>query len=109
MGIIEVMICPKSMFERKDNFENLLQCKWKIVIIDEFHAFKNEKGHLATNLRMMRDTIECVVVGLTGTIMQNHHKELWNLIDLASKNFLGPWSEFEAKYARPIKLARYVK
>lgn len=104
-GLAEVMVCPRSMFERKDQFDQILQCKWKIAIIDEFHVFKNEKGHLATNLRTMRDALACVVVGLTGTIMQNHHKELWNLIDLASKDYLGSWADFEARYAKPIKLS----
>ena len=77
-------------------------------MIDEFHTFKNEKSHLAKNLTIFRDKLSCVVIGLTGTLMQNDHKELWTLIDLTSKGYLGTWKEFEKKYANPIKWSRYV-
>lgn len=107
-GTAEVLVCGQSMIQGKQGFLalNSLKVKWKLVIVDEFHTFKNENKQLASNLRAMRDTHQCVVVGLTGTVMQNNHKELWNLVDLAAKGHFGPWSQFELEYARPIMLSR---
>jgi SNF2 family DNA or RNA helicase len=105
-GISEIMICSMAMLSRKEDFKLISSCKWKLVVVDEFHQFKNERGHLSTNLRSLKQQRQCVVIGLTGTVMQNDHKELWNLVDLAAKDFLGSWSQFEAQYAKPIKLAR---
>jgi SNF2 family DNA or RNA helicase len=107
IGINEILICPKSMFERREHFDKFLLISWKIVVIDEFHQFKNETSHLAVNLRSLRDKLGCKVIGLTGTLMQNDHKELWTLIDLISKNFLQSWGEFKKEFAQPIKLSRY--
>jgi SNF2 family DNA or RNA helicase len=109
-GIAEVLVCGDSTIQGVESFHALdsAKLKWKIIIVDEFHKFKNETKHLATNLRRMRDRHGCVVLGLTGTLMQNNHKELWNLVDIVAKGFLGPWSQFEEEYAKPIQLSRYV-
>jgi SNF2 family DNA or RNA helicase len=105
-GISEIMICSMAMLARRDDFELISAISWKLVVVDEFHQFKNERGQLSRNLRDLKQQRNCVVIGLTGTVMQNDHKELWNLIDLAANNFLGSWTEFELKYAKPIKQSR---
>lgn len=107
-GIAEVLICGDSTIQGVDSFTALDSAKvtWKIIVVDEFHKFKNETKHLATNLRRMRDRHGCVVLGLTGTLMQNNHKELWNLVDIVAKDFLGPWLQFEEEYAKSIQLSR---
>jgi DNA excision repair protein ERCC-6-like 2 len=107
-GVAEVLVCAHSMIKDMKGFQalNSARVRWKVIIIDEFHTFKNEIKNLAKNLRAMRDFHRCVVVGLTGTVMQNEHKELWNLVDIVAKDHLGPWSQFEMDFSRPIKLAR---
>ena len=49
-----------------------------------------------------------LVVGMTGTLMQNNHAELWNLIDLVETDYLGDWNSFKIHYEQPIKHGRYV-
>lgn len=107
-GVAEILVCGQSMIQNVKGFSalNSANVRWKIVIIDEFHTFKNETKHLATNLRNMRDRHGCVVLGLTGTLMQNNHKELWNLVDIVAKDFLGPWNQFNDDFALPIQLSR---
>jgi len=106
-GMAEVLVCGHSMFQSDARFRDLLGANWKIVIVDEMHRFKTENGHLAKNLRFLRDKLGCVVIGLTGTLMANKHKELWSLVDCAVKNYLGPWKDFEFEVEKPIKFARY--
>lgn len=106
-GMAEVLICGHSMLQSDNRFRDLFGANWKIVIVDEFHQFKTETGHLAVNLRFLRDKLGCLVIGLTGTIMANKHKELWSLVDCAVKDYLGSWTEFELAVAKPIQFARY--
>jgi len=80
-GEAEVLLCAKSLFTGDAAFQ-VLACKdsgikWKLIIVDEFHGFKNVDGKLAINLRTLRDQCNSVVIGLTGTLMQNNHAELW--------------------------------
>lgn len=107
-GVAEVLVCGHSMIGSSKHFQALKAAKvqWKVVIVDEFHVFKNVNKNLATNLRAMRDVHQCIVVGLTGTVMQNAHNELWNLVDIVAKDHLGPYTQFDMEYARPIKLSR---
>ena len=76
-GGAEIMLVAKSMLMRDNNFLPLLEVKWKLIIIDEFHNFKNVKGILSKNLRKLRDEHNAIVVGLTGTLIQNDHEEFW--------------------------------
>lgn len=76
-GDCEILLCANSMFSQDAGFADILTIPWKIVVIDEFHMHKNEKGRSAINLRCLRSQNECVILGLTGTLMQNNHKELW--------------------------------
>jgi SNF2 family DNA or RNA helicase len=47
-----------------------------------------------------------LVLGMTGTLMQNNHGELWNLIDLVETDYLGDASTFKYHYEQPIKHGR---
>jgi SNF2 family DNA or RNA helicase len=72
-GVAEVLICPKSLFMQDSDFRKLSAVPFKIIIVDEFHLFKNKKGKMAMHLRSIRDEQSALVVGLTGTVMQNRY------------------------------------
>ena len=40
--------------------------------------------------------------------MQNHHIDLWTVIDLVQPNHLGSWDDFEDLISRPMRIGRYV-
>lgn len=107
-GTAEVLVCAHSQIQDNEAFHRLKDAnvKWKAIIGDELHLFKNEDAVKTRNLRALRDQHACVIIGLTGTLMQNEHKELWNLADIVAQGHFGPWQQFEAEFARPIKLSR---
>jgi len=105
-GRAEVLIAAKSLFQEKSGAKDLNEISWKLVIIDEFHTFKNKAGKLSEHLRMLKADHRPLVLGMTGTLMQNDHKELWNLIDLVETGYLGTWEEFKQDTAQAIKLGR---
>lgn len=46
------------------------------------------------------------MIGMTGTLMQNDHSELWNLVDLVETDYLGDYKAFKDQVSIPIKIAR---
>jgi SNF2-related domain len=78
LGSVEILVASHSRIQSDESATSLREIPWKLVIIDEFHKMKNVKSCLAQNLRLLRDAHDdTVLLGLTGTMMQNDHKELW--------------------------------
>jgi SNF2 family DNA or RNA helicase len=107
-NVHEIMLCTNALFARPEHMTVLQKIPWKLIVIDEFHEFRNVDSMWAKNLRNLREYTPCPVIGLTGTLMQNNHKELWNLIDLVEPNYLGDYRTFQSEVETPIKHARYV-
>ena len=105
IGLHDVLLCGKSMLSPK-NYQPLLNVQWKLVVIDEFHEYKNRNTNSFMCLEELRNTAKCPLIGLTGTLMSNAHKELHTLIDLVQPGLLGEWKEFNTEYSRPIMLSR---
>lgn len=104
----EILLCSRSLFAEDSTLPSLMKLEWKLIVVDEFHTFKSEKGRLATNLRRLTSHSHARVAGLTGTLMQNNHEELWNLLDLARPGVVGDKKHFIATIGNPIKNAEYV-
>lgn len=69
------------------------------IIIDEVHAFKNQKGARGKSLSETTDKFQNVW-GLSGTPMENDAREMYNLIDTITggKHELGSMKEFQDNY-----------
>lgn len=69
------------------------------IVIDEVHAFKNQKGKRGTALAETTDKFKNVW-GLSGTPMENDAREAYSLIDTVTggKHELGSMKEFTDNY-----------
>lgn len=105
-GMAEVLICGRALFSQPESFALINTVLWKLVVVDEFHEYKNQKGRSHVCLELLKSHSKCPMIGMTGTLMQNSHKELWNLINLAQPGLLGDWKSFHTHTSRPIMLAR---
>jgi DNA repair and recombination protein RAD54B len=107
VGIDDILLCGKSMLSQKEFFPPLLSVSWKLIVVDEYHEYKNTKSVSHKALAKLRNnSTSCPLIGMTGTLMSNTHKELFNLIDLVHPGLLGTWKEFTKEFSRPIMLAR---
>lgn len=68
-----IMIAAKSLLVRQSDFDNLLSADWKLIFVDEYHEFKNDKSQSYKLLEQLRDDMSCPIVGMTGTLMQVTH------------------------------------
>jgi superfamily II DNA or RNA helicase len=79
--------------------EKLAQLEFEVIIFDEIQHIKNKKTdvHAAAAFLNAR-----VVIGLTGTPLENSVHDLKAIFDICLPEFLGPDSVFKKEYADPI-------
>lgn len=80
--------------------ETLTAKKWNIICLDEAHTIKNRETK--TSACAMKLQAENRVI-LTGTPIQNHLGELWNLFQFINPGLLGSYDLFQQKYITPIE------
>ncbi len=80
--------------------EKLARIKWATVILDEAQAIKNfatKRSKAAMNLDAGFRLIT------TGTPIENHLGELWNLFRFINPHLLGSWRRFQERFASPVE------
>lgn len=80
----------------------LLEIKWQVLIIDEAHFIKNDEAKRTQAVMRLGKYPEHVIV-ITGTPIENRHKELFNLIKLAHPGLFPNKFRFLHKYCDPKK------
>ena len=64
-GLDFILIAGKSLFTRAADYDQLATVEWKLVIVDEFHEFKNGKSQGYMRLADIRDNSGCPIIGMT--------------------------------------------
>ena len=80
--------------------DDLTDREWNVVCLDEAHTIKNANTKMskaAMRLQAQRRVI------LTGTPIQNHLAELWNLFQFINPGLLGSAEQFKKKFILPIE------
>lgn len=73
----------------------LCRIEWNVACLDEAHQIKN-RNTLASDAAMHLKAKSRIV--LTGTPIQNHVGELWNLFQFMNPGMLGEWFSFKARW-----------
>ncbi len=74
--------------------------EWNIVCLDEAHNIKNRGTKTSAACMMLQARYRLI---LTGTPVQNHLGELWNLFQFINPGLLGSYEQFHQKYILPIE------
>ncbi len=77
----------------------LQRTHWDVVILDEAHLVKNQK---TATYRAACKLSAHMRLGLTGTPMENHLRELKNLFDFLLPGYLGSDGYFQRTFLTPI-------
>ena len=80
--------------------EYITQKDWNVVCLDEAHIIKNRGAK--TSAAAMKIQAKNRVM-LTGTPVQNHLGELWNLFQFVNPGLLGGYEHFYQKFIVPIE------
>lgn len=69
--------------------------KWNVACLDEAHQIKNRTTRMSQAAMALNAGSRII---LTGTPVQNHLGELWNLMQFINPGLLGSWTHFKDKY-----------
>lgn len=81
------------------DWRSLQRTHWDVVILDEAHLVKNQK---TATYRAACKLSAHMRLGLTGTPMENHLRELKNLFDFLLPGYLGSDPYFQRTFLTPI-------
>lgn len=80
--------------------DDITQKHWNVACLDEAHIIKNRGAKTsAAAMKIQADNR----VMLTGTPVQNHLGELWNLFQFVNPGLLGGYEHFSQKFIVPIE------
>lgn len=76
--------------------------QWNVICLDEAHSIKNASTKTSAVCMRLQGQHRLI---LTGTPIQNHLGELWNLFQFINPGLLGSQEQFTRKYIKPIEEA----
>jgi len=95
----DVLLTTYGLFVTEN--EALCGKQWNTVCLDEAHVIKNRQTKTSASVMKLQATHRII---LTGTPVQNHLGELWNLFQFINPGLLGSHEQFHQKYIVPIEL-----
>lgn len=80
--------------------EHISQKEWATAVLDEAHTIKNRATKMSAAVMQLRAANRII---LTGTPIQNHLGELWNLFRFINPGLLGSFDSFRSRFVTPIQ------
>lgn len=80
---------------------HLHEKKWSTIVLDEAHVIKNRETKMSKAAMKLSGEFRLI---LTGTPLQNHLSEIWNLFEFINPGLLGSFQSFTARFIMPIEL-----
>ena len=81
--------------------ETLLTSRtWNTIVLDEAHTIKNRETKMSQSAMKLKADFRLM---LTGTPLQNHVSEMWNLMQFANPDLLGSFADFTNRFLLPIE------
>ena len=93
LDVNDVLIISYGLVQ--SNPELLASRSWNMVILDEAHAIKNSKSIRSKAVMKLDAKFRLIT---TGTPIQNHLGELWNLFQFINPGMLGSHEQFVRKF-----------
>lgn len=80
--------------------EQLCSKQWATIVLDEAHTIKNRETKMSQAAMKLKGDFRLL---LTGTPLQNHVSEMWNLMQFANPDLLGSYPDFCNRFLTPIE------
>ena len=98
LGKFDLMITTYTLLQQE--VENLAKINWQTIILDEAQAIKNAATKRSQAAMSLNGAFKLIT---TGTPIENHLGELWNLFNFINPGLLGTHHQFNERYAIPIE------
>ena len=96
----DMLVCSYGLLQQEEVAQMLSEVEWQTIVLDEAQAIKNiatKRSQAAMNLQSEFKLIT------TGTPVENHLGELWNLFRFINPGLLGSRESFNQRFAVPIE------
>jgi len=98
LGRFDLLITTYTLLQQES--ELLATVKWQAVILDEAQAIKNSTTKRSRAAMSLQAKFKLIT---TGTPIENHLGELWNLFHFINPGLLGNLNSFNERFAVPIE------
>ncbi|MBU5636361.1 DEAD/DEAH box helicase [Geomonas sp. Red69] len=95
---LDLVICSYGLLQQ--DAELLEAVQWQAVVLDEAQAIKNMATKRSQAAMKLQGRFKMVA---TGTPIENHLGELWNVFRFINPGLLGSLKQFNVRYAAPIE------
>ena len=96
----DLMVCSYGLLHQE--IDKLESVKWETIVLDEAQAIKNRSTLRSRAAMRLNGGFRMIT---TGTPIENHLGELWNLFRFINPGLLGSTDSFAKKFATPIHQA----
>lgn len=79
--------------------ESIIEKSFSMTVLDEAHTIKNKETKMSKAAMQLKSDFRLL---LTGTPIQNHLGEIWNLFNFINPSLLGSFESFRQRFVVPI-------
>ena len=97
---MDLVICSYALLQQEATGERLAQVHWQTIVLDEAQAIKNMASKRSQGAMALQGGFKLIT---TGTPIENHLGELWNLFRFINPGLLGSLESFNRRFAMPIE------
>jgi SNF2 family DNA or RNA helicase len=98
LGPGDLVVCSYGLLQSE--CERLSEIAWQTIVADEAQAFKNALTKRSQAMMALKGGFRMIT---TGTPIENHLGELWNLFRFINPGLLGSLQRFNQRFANPIE------
>jgi len=96
----DLLLCSYGLLQQEVVAEALAAVEWNTIVLDEAQAIKNPATKRSQAVMALQSNFKII---MTGTPIENHLGELWNLFRFINPGLLGSLEQFKQKFANPIE------
>ena len=96
----DLLICSYGLLQQEQVAAMLAQITFSTIILDEAQAIKNTTTRRSQGAMNLQAGFKLI---MTGTPLENHLGELWNLFRFINPSLLGSQEKFNQRFALPIE------
>ncbi|MEL7511848.1 MAG: DEAD/DEAH box helicase, partial [Cyanobacteria bacterium J06554_3] len=100
LGPHSLLVCSYGLLQQGAVADALAAITWDTIVLDEAQAIKNHATKRSQAVMALTGNFKII---MTGTPIENHLGELWNLFRFINPGLLGSLESFKRRFARPIE------
>ena len=96
----DLLVCSYGLLQQEEVAKMLAEVQWQTIVLDEAQAIKNSATKRSQAAMKLQGGFKILT---TGTPIENHLGELWNLFRFINPGLLGSQEQFNQKFANAIE------